>query len=356
MAGVLVSTPPTLIADLLKAGREFDFFQAVHLLERTRGSHARHDDGAADHDVIRFQPLLSLAVPRTEIDRITRDEKDGLFRMVVSFMGLYGQRGTLPYHYTELLLQNARPEAKDDALRLFLDIFNHRFISLFYRAHAKHRYTLMRSRSGTDRITTVLSALMGDQPGQRLSGDAAIPREHLLRYCGLLTQRPRSVATLVALISDYFCLDSVAVRQFVPRWVEVPAEDQGRLSERHVTSQLGRTLVLGGRIRDRRGKFRLRIGPLDLADYVEFRPGGRFFEPLCRLVQEFVGHHLCFDVEPVLKAEQVPFLRLSEERWPPIRLGRTTWLLSRPSARDADDVAFAPGHDLPALAAGARVA
>ena len=42
----------------------------------------------------------------------------------------------MPRHYTELLLQRIRE--KDFSLRDFLDLFNHRLTSLFYRAWEKY--------------------------------------------------------------------------------------------------------------------------------------------------------------------------------------------------------------------------
>ena len=48
--------------------------------------------------------------------------------MVVTFMGVTGPIGVLPYHYTALLLRRLRD--KDFALCDFLDLFHHREIAI----------------------------------------------------------------------------------------------------------------------------------------------------------------------------------------------------------------------------------
>ena len=66
--------------------------------------------------------------------------------MLVAFLGLTGPSGVLPPHYTAHA--DARVcAAKDTSLRDLLDMFNHRLISLFYRAWEKYRLPFAYERS-----------------------------------------------------------------------------------------------------------------------------------------------------------------------------------------------------------------
>src|SRR5216683_1495510 len=140
---------------LLREPFRFNFFQAVRLLERLAREYAREDprwpcgplgeDQAPHQEAMRFHVLASQSFPAAAVSQVKwpeeqeQEKNDPLPNpeMVVTFMGLTGSQGVLPRHYTTLLMQRLRN--KDFALRDFLDLFNHRVISLFYRAWEKYR-------------------------------------------------------------------------------------------------------------------------------------------------------------------------------------------------------------------------
>src|SRR5262249_21641771 len=122
----------------------FDFFQAVRLLERLQlDRKAVGRGGPPNQEVVRMRAHLSLAFPPSSIyDLEPVDEKIRVPRLTVSFLGIYGPSGMLPRHYTELLLKIDKEGkgAEKDSLRDWLDLFDHRFVSLFYRAWEKYRF------------------------------------------------------------------------------------------------------------------------------------------------------------------------------------------------------------------------
>ena len=129
---------------------EFDFFQAVRVLEKLAPKRAPVGlDGAPGEEVARFRAHLSMAFPPSQIvalDPAGEERPNPL--LTVTFLGLYGPSGVLPTHYTQLLMDIQRdvrgPERR--SLRDWLDLFNHRFISLFYRAWEKYRFHLQYER------------------------------------------------------------------------------------------------------------------------------------------------------------------------------------------------------------------
>ena len=80
------------------------------------------------------------------------------------------------------------------------------------------------------------------------------------------------------------------------------------------------------------------MGPTNLKDYERMLPGGESFERLKAWVRNYVGDELSWEVQLVLKAEEVPAVRLGEAG----RLGWTTWLQSRPFDKDTKDLVLGP--------------
>jgi len=77
----------------------------------------------------------------TAIQEILRDEDHPEPPvMVTNFFGLAGANSPLPTPLTELVLERLRE--KDAGMRDFLDIFNHRLISILYRIRKLHRVGL----------------------------------------------------------------------------------------------------------------------------------------------------------------------------------------------------------------------
>ncbi len=81
----------------------------------------------------------------------------------------------------------------------------------------------------------------------------------------LFSRRVRSGTDLAAMLNDYFPFD-VEVRELQGHWIRLGSEDRSRLpgaGERGDSyNRLGVDAVLGDRVWDVQGEFRLRVGPL----------------------------------------------------------------------------------------------
>lgn len=315
------------VIDLLKSEpQRFDFFQAVRILELL----AKEADSVGDgvhpvREAVRFRASLISAFPASDIDALDLGAEPGeRSTMTLNFMGLAGAFGPLPPPINDLILASSR--RGDPAPREFLDIFNHRLISLFYRLRRKYRPVLNRGTPADGNFAAYLFALIGlGTSGLRHRTD--FPDRALLHYAGLLNQRPRSMHGLELLVGGYFAI-TVKGRSLVGRWLRIDPTEVTHIGIRGRNHILGGTAVLGEKVWDQQAGIGLDLGPMDLPRYLEFLPVGNAWRPLRSLVRFYVGTDLDCFIRLRLRADAVPPATLG--RTSGSRLGWTSWLRTGP--------------------------
>jgi type VI secretion system protein ImpH len=347
----------------------FEFFQAVRVLrwivsradavDTRHGADDRQNSNGSDPspDFVRFRSLPSLSFPGSAVARLDHlaeataagSRGASSIGMTVTFMGLFGPSGVLPRHYTQLVIDRIR--LKDLALRDFLDVFNHRVISLFYRAWAKYRLPIVfeqhhldTGQTGRDPFTRALFSSVGmEMPGLRwrLPFDDFV----LLYYAGHFSHFPRNALSLEVIVADHFRV-STTVRQLHGKWLYLETSDQSRLTSdarQAANNRLGQDVVVGKRVWGIENSFRLRLGPLTYRQFEQFTPAGAALKRLGQFVLSYVGASYDFDVQLILLRDEVPPSRLANHREPPhSRLGWNTWLYNSTVTDHREDAVFVP--------------
>lgn len=299
----------------------FSFYMAVHLLEHLYPEKKPLGSSLSPaEEAVRFSVRPGLSFPASDIADLRRDDETGQIQMAVTFMGLIGPSGVLPYWYNELALQ--RTWEKDFSLTAFLDIFHHRLISLFYLAWKKSRLAVQYQSGAGDSISRYFLSLMGmGTPG--LSDRIGLPEESLICYSGLFS-RPVPSAAAIELAAGYFAGTSAQVEQFIERVIALDPEDQTCLGA--ANNQLGENALCGNYVRENQTKFRVNLGPMDYAHFTRFLPGGDLLGPVFSLLRYMAGLEYEFDIRLLLKRESVPLCILGKDNTLSARLGWTTWL------------------------------
>jgi type VI secretion system protein ImpH len=319
-----------LAEQIFEAGYRFDFFQLVHLLEHWRPGRVPVGGGGRYQDErLRFRPDPGLDFSPADVRRVeSEDGEPPLTRVVINFMGLYGVAAPTPTYLSELIgFANVDAEPLTD----FLDLFNHRLISLYYRAWVKHRYPYRYQVGARDELSRCILSFIGlGEPA--VSALARLPVWRLMKYLGLLALQTRPPVCLGLMIADYFGGIPVEIEEMSPRWIKVPEQQRNRLGE--ACSSLGSDLTVGERVLDRAGKLRVVIGPLSFADYQSFLPGTGKFRDLNALVRLWVGERLDYDFEIRIDRHEIPPLRMSAQQ--PPQMGWTSWVLTGDDGLDRD--------------------
>ena len=136
-------------------------------------------------------------------------------------MGLAGIQGPLPTPYTEVLLDRIRQ--RDHSFQDFLDIFNHRLTSLWYRLQKK----MVPIISGKLPHQTLFGQSIFDLagfPDPSLFEATAIPQGAMVNCSALFWQRPRSNEGLITILRNYLGV-SANVIPFQGKWRQASKRD-----------------------------------------------------------------------------------------------------------------------------------
>jgi len=338
MAGTAGYAPDAVALEraLQERPEDFDFFEVIRQLECAHPTRPRLGESTKpSEDFVRLCQTPSLAFAPRAIDRFEPAADGRPARLHALFFGLFGANAPLPLHLTEYALDRER-NARDPTLIAFANIFHHRMASLFYRAWADTQPTVQADRRAQDRFRTYTGALVGmATPG--LEGRDALPDDFKRFFAGRMLAQTRNAEGLRSLLQQFFAVP-VRVIEFVAEWMRLPAEAHLRLGRSSEVAVLGRTAVIGEHVWGAQQRFRLRLGPLDRAQFEHFLPGGTALAQLVAAVRSYIGDEKAWDVQLVLAHDQMPATRLGRIG----RLGLTTWLGQRGGQADADQVVLKP--------------
>lgn len=307
---------------LERDGRGYGFFQAVRLL------HDLHPDrpgvgrqGPPDAEPVRLGGWLSLAFPAGDVAALARSGGEGPpWRLESPLLALYGTSSPLPDCYTEALLEQEGGGAE----RGFLDLFQHRLLSLLWRAWSRYRWGVgwrgPAPAQGLDATTDRVARLVGLGPGALPDGHRT-PRLELLSLVGLLAVEPRTAGALELLLRRALPGCAVEVVPFVARWTPLSPADLSRLGGARCA--LGVTTVCGERLLDRAGTFRVAVTCPDAAGYLAFFDDEGPLATVLELVRLFNPDLLDCELEQRLDPAASCEPRLGGAH---VRLGWSSWL------------------------------
>jgi type VI secretion system protein ImpH len=305
---------------LRKAPHGFDLFQAISLLEREGVAEGRVEIGSAGgSEAVRLKSHVSLSFEASDVRNISRGAETGeAFTLSTPVLCLAGHSGPLPAAFTELLLE--RNAAKDFATSDFLDIIQHRMLSLFYLNRKQRRLGLSWKSPQASTVARSTRYLCGHE--------AANPDRQghtsWLRHAGLIAGAPRSMTALCALLADRYAIQFQG-EQFVGGWQRLEQDELTQLGHRHQSPQLGRNAFLGRRIWDQAAAIRLRANDQPSDRLMDLLPGGSDHEDFKTTVRAFIPSALRVEVLLVPRINTLPAGRLSEQSAP--RLGWNAWMV-----------------------------
>jgi type VI secretion system protein ImpH len=327
---------PSVLRDLEAEPWRFDYFKVLRHLERLHADRPRIGESATLRDeIVQLGQDPFMDFPASNLARVERRE-DKPLRIFVKYLGMLGPQGALPLATTEEAYHYNL--AHDDAFPRFLDVFNHRFLQLFFRAWANSRPIAQHDRPKQDRFFTYVGSAIGvgSEPYTNLD---SISDTAKLGFAGLLGAQAKSASRLVGAICGLFKVKA-EVDEFVGTRLMLDAGEYTILSRRH--NVLGEDAMLGRGVYSVQDKIRVRIYTQSLAQYIRFLPSGDLCEPLADLVFFYNGAQLDWDAELAIPSGAVEPIRLGRFG----QLGWTTWMAPDWTTKEAyrRDARFHPAE------------
>ncbi|MEM6912495.1 MAG: type VI secretion system baseplate subunit TssG [Pseudomonadota bacterium] len=258
------------------------------------------------------EPLRLGAAPSSRFasSEIVSIEPTEPVSVTMNVIGLTGPSGVLPLHYTEQTITGRR--SGEELFGRFLDLFNHRFASFFYRAWAKYRFLVSRERArGEEPILTSLglgSGLGDNAPHRALSG--------------AFQRRPSAGG--IARVVEATLGAKAEVAEFQGTWIQIGPHDRTALGDSYAT--LGGDAVLGERSWDVSRTFAIKVGPVEKAAFVNLVSGQGNVGSMRNAIKLGVGLTVDCVVDISLSRSEAPTVRLGDTE-NGARLGLGTWLV-----------------------------
>ncbi len=292
-------------------------------------------------DIVRFGQDPSSEFATSTIERASRDAHGGLV-LLERFLGLLGPQGALPSAITDEAI--TRGLTGDDSLPRFLDVFNNRFIQLFYRAWADARPIVQHDRPDDDRFLAYLGSAIGIGSPVYRDLDRIDDRLKLL-YAGLTAPKTKSASRLQSLITGAFGV-KVEIEQCVGTWLHLEPDDQLSLGGFGPggAGRLGADTIVGAKVYSVSDKIRIRIFTRSLEEYRRFLPPTRtkpnpWTEKLFDLIDFYLGLEVEYEIELALPKRCASAVQMNRNS--SATLGHIGWLKPAASAKaepqDEDD-------------------
>lgn len=292
-----IPNPPNLeplVASLLRRAPTMNFMQLCQLLEvrvPERPGFGTRD--TPEHEPVRFRPRARVGFPAGEIASVEFDEEGAIYgpnappTVRTTFMGLYGVDAAMPSHMIDDIV--LRTEGHE-ALEAFLDQFNHRIVTLLYRAWKKYRYPVGFRAGGTDPHSRKLLSLAGFGWGEK-PARAGLPDSRVLALLGLLIQRTRTSEGLAGVVALAAPGVEVRVDEFFPT-VKGAGKPQPLTSAGSADSRrrgLGGGYVLGTRLTYRSRAARVTLRPASAEQAHDLLPGAWLHRELMAFIRLYAG-------------------------------------------------------------------
>ena len=298
---------------------EANLYRFCQLLEQALPNHPPL--GSTTHpadDPVRFRPDPAMGFPAGELKAIETDENHPQRPATVRtrLLGLYGVDSPLPTAFVDDIAQRREGH---EALEAFLDIFNHRIFTQFYRIWRKYSYPATFEAGGSDATSQCLLGLIGlGIPGT--TKRIATPVSRFLALLSVMRLPTRNAEGIMALVTLLAPRTQATV---IPHWPQKIALAQPASLSTRCPVSLSQGTPLGSVGYDANSQLHLLLFTRDQDEASGWLPGGQLYNDLLVLLRVYLGWRCTAKLQLSLPVRSLPQPVLGRA---PILLGMTGML------------------------------
>ena len=302
----------------------FDMLSVLRRLERENPDKPRIGLArtlAEEFVLVSQNPYMEF--PASNLERAEKDAS-GRLRVVVRFLGMFGPQGALPLTTTEEAFGWSLQ--RDDAFARFVDVFQRRFLSLFFRAWADAHPVAQNERPDEDRFRAYIGSMIGVGTPAYRDADS-LSDFAKMQYAGLLAPRVKSASRLRSFLCGLL-ETRVEIEEFVGDWLTLEPGERTRLGG--ANGRLGEDCMLGGSMYSVSDKFRVRVYVRDIDHFQQYLPGSPAATAISDAIFLYIGEEFDWDMELAIPAGQITPVKLGKG----VKLGWTSWMAPNWSKTD----------------------
>ncbi|KQN47493.1 type VI secretion protein [Serratia sp. Leaf50] len=283
-----------------------NFYRFCQLLEHSQpDAPCLGSTQTLQHEPVRFRPHPGMGFPASELKsiEINADNLNIPPSVRTTFIGLYGVESPLPTSYIDDIAQ--RREGCD-AVTDFLDIFNHRLTTQFYRIWRKYSYPASFESGGSDETSQYLLGLVGlGIPGS--AAHIGTPVSRFLALLGVLrlpTRTAEGIMSLVKLLAPH-TLPTVTAHDRLTVRVDNPTTLSCR-----APSSLAVHPLMGKTAKDVNSQILLTLTTSNPDEARAWFPGEQLHSDLLALLHVYLGARLHARLQLKISRSLLPDARL----------------------------------------------
>ena len=305
---------------LEQSGEEFNFFQAIRLLEKMPELSKK----------LRYKAINSEAFSPNFIANVEHQPYSNSTLVAVNAFGLTGQQGPIPSCYAEMLRR--AQECEEDDPNAFLDIFHDQLVSLLYDIKKQFDPLLFNQQAKSHPLYDLYSSLTG-LTTFKCEHRLPITFEHLTANTPIVANRRVDYSLLKKLLGHFLqCRLSITPNQGA--WRNLPKKYQAKLTmPYHSGSQglLGQGIGLGKRFWDNQAAISIDINVSTIEQCIDLLPpienrSTPYHEKLVALLTFLTDGQYLVYVRLLVDWQAIPLSRVRAKS--SLLLGYTSWLKS----------------------------